>query len=136
MQAMPQGFFSLTPKPWELRPDDNVSPGVLRKMVYAGSHASSFQQASKDLKEEAELDISEQRIVRATKRIGQERTEQRDAAGGGLGGTAVAGAATCQSAGTSSSSGVRGSGWRKTPDAGSQGDGRRTSSDEAGWFLA
>jgi hypothetical protein len=62
-----------------IAPDDNVSPGVLRKMVYAGSHASSFQQASKDLKEEAELDISEQRIMRATKRIGQERVAQRDA---------------------------------------------------------
>jgi hypothetical protein len=48
-------------------------------MVYAGSHASSFQQASKDLKEEAELDISDQRIMRATKRIGQERVEQRGA---------------------------------------------------------
>ncbi len=48
-------------------------------MVYAGSHASSFQQASKDLKEEAELDISDQRIMRATKRIGQERVAQRKA---------------------------------------------------------
>jgi hypothetical protein len=49
-------------------------------MVYAGSHASSFQQASKDLKEEAELDVSDQRIMRATKRIGQERVAERDAA--------------------------------------------------------
>jgi hypothetical protein len=48
-------------------------------MIYAGSHASSFQQASKDLKEEAELEISDQRIMRATKRIGQERVAQRDA---------------------------------------------------------
>ena len=48
-------------------------------MVYAGSHASSFEQASKDLKEEAELEISTQRVMRATKRIGQERVEQRDA---------------------------------------------------------
>ena len=48
-------------------------------MVYAGSHASSFQQASKNLAEEAELKISDQRIMRATKRIGQERTDQRDA---------------------------------------------------------
>lgn len=47
-------------------------------MVYAGSHASSFQQASKDLNEEAELAISDQRIMRATKRIGQERVAQRD----------------------------------------------------------
>jgi hypothetical protein len=61
-----------------IAPDDNVSPGVLRKMIYAGSHASSFQQASKDLKEEAELDISDQRIMRATKRVGQERVAQRD----------------------------------------------------------
>jgi hypothetical protein len=48
-------------------------------MVYAGSHASSFRQASADLKEEAELEISEQRIMRATKRIGQERITQREA---------------------------------------------------------
>jgi hypothetical protein len=48
-------------------------------MVYAGSHASSFQQASRDLKEEAELNVSEQRIMRASKRIGQERVAQRDA---------------------------------------------------------
>lgn len=52
---------------------------MLRKVVYAGSHASSFQQASKDLKEEAELDISDQRIMRATKRIGRERVADRDA---------------------------------------------------------
>jgi len=63
-----------------IAPDDTVSPGVLRKMVYAGSHASSFQQASKDLQEEAEVDISEQRVMRATKRIGQERVAERDAA--------------------------------------------------------
>jgi hypothetical protein len=62
-----------------IAPDDTASPVVLRKMVYAGSHASSFQQASRDLKEEAELEISEQRIMRATKRIGQERVRQRDA---------------------------------------------------------
>jgi len=62
-----------------IAPDDTVSPVVLRKMVYAGSHARSFQQASQDLKEEAELDISDQRIMRATKRIGQERVAQREA---------------------------------------------------------
>ena len=60
-------------------PDDTVSPGVLRKMVYAGSHAASFKQASEDLKEEAELDISVQRVMRATKRIGQERVVERKA---------------------------------------------------------
>jgi hypothetical protein len=48
-------------------------------MVYAGSHASSFEQASQDLKEEAELEISAQRIMRATKRIGGERVAEREA---------------------------------------------------------
>jgi hypothetical protein len=62
-----------------IAPDDTVSPRVLRKMVYAGSHASSFRQASEDLQEEAELEISEQRIMRATKRIGRERVQQREA---------------------------------------------------------
>lgn len=61
-----------------IEPDDTVSPVVLQKIVYAGSNASSFRQASEDLLYEAELRISEQRIMRATKRIGDERIEQRD----------------------------------------------------------
>jgi len=63
-----------------IAPDDTASPGVLRKMIYAGTNASSFQQASQDLKHEAELEISAQRIMRATKRIGQERVAEREAA--------------------------------------------------------
>jgi len=47
-------------------------------MVYAGTNSSSFEQASADLQEEAELAISAQRIMRATKRIGGERIEQRE----------------------------------------------------------
>ena len=47
-------------------------------MVYAGTNATSFRQASEDLQEEAEMAISEQRIMRATKRIGEERIEQRE----------------------------------------------------------
>jgi len=46
-------------------------------MVYAGTNSSSFEQASADLREEAELTISAQRIMRATKRVGGERIEQR-----------------------------------------------------------
>ena len=38
-----------------------------------------FRQAEQDLKHLAELDISEQRIARATKRIGQERVAERKA---------------------------------------------------------
>jgi hypothetical protein len=56
-----------------------VSPRVLEKMVYAGTQSRSFRQAGQDLKHLAELEISEQRIARATKRIGQERVAQRDA---------------------------------------------------------
>jgi len=60
-------------------PNDTVSPVVLKKVVYAGTNATSFRQASADLDEEAELTIGEPRIMRATKRIGEERIEQRDA---------------------------------------------------------
>jgi hypothetical protein len=52
---------------------------VLEKMVFAGTHAASFRQAETDMKALAELDISSQRIMRATKRIGQERVAQRKA---------------------------------------------------------
>lgn len=62
-----------------IAPNDTVSPAVLQKVVYAGSNATSFKQASADLAEEAELTISEQRIMRATKRIGEERIAQREA---------------------------------------------------------
>lgn len=48
-------------------------------MVYAGTQSRSFRQAEMDLKRLAELDISEQRIMRATKRIGQERVAEREA---------------------------------------------------------
>jgi hypothetical protein len=50
---------------------------VLKKMVYAGANASSFEQASRDLAEEAELSISAPRILRATERVGQERLALR-----------------------------------------------------------
>jgi hypothetical protein len=60
-----------------IAPEDTVSPAVLRKVVYAGTNSRSFEQASADLHEEAELTISAQRIMRATKRIGGERIEDR-----------------------------------------------------------
>lgn len=61
-----------------LEADTTVSPAVLQKMVHAGCHATSFRQASKDILHLAELDISDQRILRATKRIGTERAARRD----------------------------------------------------------
>jgi len=47
--------------------------------VYAGTQATSFPQGSRDLKELAELDISAERVRRATERIGDERVAERDA---------------------------------------------------------
>lgn len=46
-------------------------------MVYAGANAHSFEQASRDLDELGESPISAARIMRATKRIGQERLTLR-----------------------------------------------------------
>lgn len=62
-----------------IEPDDSVSPRILQKIAYAGTHATSFRQAEQDLKELAEAEISSQRIARATKGIGQERVAQREA---------------------------------------------------------
>jgi len=62
-----------------IEPDDTVSPRILQKMVYAGTHATSFRQAEQDLKELAEAKISGQRIARAAKGIGQERVQEREA---------------------------------------------------------
>ena len=52
---------------------------MLRKMAYAGTHARSFREAALHVEELADVKISEQRIMRATKGIGGERVEQRDA---------------------------------------------------------
>jgi hypothetical protein len=48
-------------------------------VIYAGTQAASFEQAAKDLAKLAELDISDQRVRRATIKIGNERVEERDA---------------------------------------------------------
>ena len=59
--------------------DYDYSPTVWKKVVYAGAQATSFSQAARDLKELAELDISPERVRRATERIGGERVAERDA---------------------------------------------------------
>lgn len=59
--------------------DYDYSPTALRKVVYAGAQAASFPQGSRDLKELAELDVSPERVRRATERIGEERVAERDA---------------------------------------------------------
>ena len=72
-------LFSPQSQALGIEPDATVGPRVLEKMAYAGTHATSFQQAEGDVKALAELEISAQRIMRATKRIGQERATQREA---------------------------------------------------------
>lgn len=53
---------------------------MLDKIVYAGTMSPSFEQASKDLHKLAELEVPTKQVERATKRIGQERVAERDAA--------------------------------------------------------
>ena len=59
--------------------DYDYSPTALKKVVYAGTQAASFPQGSRDLKELAELEVSPERLRRATERIGEERVAERDA---------------------------------------------------------
>ena len=59
--------------------DYDYSPTALRKVTYAGTQAASFPQAARDLQELAELEVSPERVRRATERIGDERVAERDA---------------------------------------------------------
>jgi hypothetical protein len=59
--------------------DYDYSPTALKKIVYAGTQATSFSQGARDLKELAEMDLSPERVRRATERIGDERVAERDA---------------------------------------------------------
>jgi hypothetical protein len=52
---------------------------MLQKAVYAGTHSASFAQAARDVAALTEQEISDQRIHRATVKIGNERVAERDA---------------------------------------------------------
>ena len=56
--------------------EDNVSPRVLAKMVYSGTSAASFAEASKDLAKLADLAISDERVRRACTRVASDRIDQ------------------------------------------------------------
>jgi hypothetical protein len=58
----------------------SYSPRVQRKIVHAGVNSASYQQASRDLAELSGLTVPPKPVERLTKRIGQERVDQRDAA--------------------------------------------------------
>jgi len=61
-----------------LIPDETVSQGVAKKMVYAGLHARSFEESSGFCGELAELNVQGRRVGRLVTKIGTERVEQRD----------------------------------------------------------
>jgi hypothetical protein len=71
--------FSPRPKARGLAVDYDGSPTALKKIVYAGTQAARFSQGSRDLKELAELELSPERVRRASERIGDERVAERDA---------------------------------------------------------
>lgn len=54
------------------------SPGLLRKIVYAGSNSVSFAQGSDFLDHLAEQSVDAKTVQRVTERIGEERLAQRD----------------------------------------------------------
>lgn len=59
---------------------EGYSPRLLAKIEYAGANESSFAQAHRSLEVLGELPISTKHVWRITKRLGQERAQQRDAA--------------------------------------------------------
>lgn len=59
--------------------DCPFSPGMLRKVAYAGSQSSSFVAATKDLEALGEACVSRERVERWTKRIGSERVAESKA---------------------------------------------------------
>jgi hypothetical protein len=63
-----------------VEPECPFSPAALKKVVYAGSQSASFVQATKDLAALAELSVSRERVQRWTKRVGQERSVEMEAA--------------------------------------------------------
>jgi hypothetical protein len=58
----------------------SFSPALLKKVVYAGSNAPSFQRAVADLLALARATVPVKQVERLTERIGQERQQERDAA--------------------------------------------------------
>ena len=71
------GLFFPRSKALGLDVDYDYSPTAWKKVVYAGE-ATSFLKR-RDLKELAELDVSAERVRRATERIGGDRVAERDA---------------------------------------------------------
>jgi hypothetical protein len=73
------GFFSLADERLKLG-CEGYSPGLLKKIEYAGGNARSFATASESLERLAEFSISGKHVERLTERLGEERAAQRDKA--------------------------------------------------------
>jgi hypothetical protein len=56
----------------------SLSPGLLRKVVYAGANSPSFACASLMLRHLADQDIDPKTVLRACRRVGDERVRERD----------------------------------------------------------
>jgi len=59
--------------------DCPFTPGMLKKVVHAGSLSASFVAATNDLAALAEVEVSRERVERWTKRIGEQRVAEVDA---------------------------------------------------------
>lgn len=70
-------FFPVS-KELGISPNSQLSPGFLKKVIYAGIHATSFRQAEEFIRHLAEQNVSSQRIRRAVKKVGQTSVKQRD----------------------------------------------------------
>jgi hypothetical protein len=57
---------------------EGYSPGLLKKIEYAGGNGRSFESAAGSLARLAECPISARHVERVTKRLGRERAAQRD----------------------------------------------------------
>jgi hypothetical protein len=71
------GFFSLLDERLKLG-SEGYSPGLLKKIEYAGGNGRSFESAAQSLERLAEFSISTRHVERVTERLGKERAEQRD----------------------------------------------------------
>jgi hypothetical protein len=57
----------------------SYSPAVLKQIIYAGVHHPSYEQASGAMKHLAHQEVSAKQVERLTRRIGEERCDERDA---------------------------------------------------------
>ena len=71
------GFFSPQDERLKLG-SEGYSPGLLKKIEYAGGNGRSFASAADSLERLAEFSISARHVERVTERLGKERAEQRD----------------------------------------------------------